>query len=48
MRKENFLSRESYDLTWIYKKLFYNLYNERLESTPQFLSIGATTSKEAT
>lgn len=48
MRKENFLSRESYDLTWIYKKLFYNLYNERLESTPKFLSIGATTSKEAT
>lgn len=48
MRKKDFLSREDYDLTWVHRRFFYHPLNQRLESTPKFLSMAATTSKEIT
>ena len=48
MMKEDFLSRKDYDLTWIYRKLFYCQFNQKLESAPKRLSNMVTMSKEAT
>ncbi|MCU8004388.1 hypothetical protein [Shewanella sp. SM96] len=48
MRQEYFSSREHYDLSWHYKKVFFNKNNEKIESIPNFLSLAAVINSQET